>query len=120
MITIRSVCLACLVLVHTEELSRGEETGEKVYGEKGASTIAVRITGDGIRKPGLYHLPSGASVRDLMDKAIWLRFSNGRATIRRIVDGKKVSNERNREQWDTKLLDGDDIFAGSLKIEKAP
>ena len=113
--------LVCSLATHAADQARSEEK-EAVYGVKGASTIAVRITGRGVGKPGLYHIQSGATLRDLIanDKAVWLRSSNGRFRISRYIDGKKITLEKDYHQWDVKLLEGDDIYAESMFDKKQP
>ena len=107
--------LASTMLMHAADKNEGKDK-DAVYGVKSASTISVRITGGGVRKPGVYYIQAGATLHDLIanDKAEWLRSSNGRFRISRYVDGKKTTIEKDYTQLDVKLLDGDEIYAGHM------
>jgi protein involved in polysaccharide export with SLBB domain len=122
---LRSVVLfgifICSLVAHAADQAPGAEKCD-VYGVKGASTILVRITGGGVRRPGIYYIQSGATLHDLIanDKAEWLRLSNGRFRITRGIKGEKITIERDYHQWDMILLDGDDIYAESMMDVKRP
>src|SRR4051794_31261273 len=83
------VILCSLVLPVTGQTKGAEK--DEVYGVKSSSTISVRITGGGVRHPGIYFLESGANLHDLIanDKAVWMKSSNGTFRISRRVKKEK-------------------------------
>lgn len=93
-----------------------EKTG--IYGAKDSSTIEVRIYGGGVRKPGIYNLKSPATLKDIINGAIWLRSSNGKFQITRLENGAKITIEVDRDDSNFGLLEGDIIYAETIRIEK--
>lgn len=113
--------IICLLVAHSAAQTQTVDKDE-VYGVKSTSNISVRITGGGVRHPGIYFIKTGATLHDLIanDKAVWLKSSNGTFRISRCVKGEKVTLKIDYHQWDIKLLDGDDIYAPDMRMENTP
>jgi protein involved in polysaccharide export with SLBB domain len=94
------------------------EENTEIYGAKDSSTIEVRIYGGGVRNPGIYNLKSPATLKDIIDRAIWLRSSNGKFQVTRLNGGAKITIEVDRDDLSFGLLDGDLIYAEAIRIEK--
>jgi hypothetical protein len=105
--------IVCLFAVYSAAHARAKD---EESGVKNPSTISVRVSGGGVRKPGLYHIDSGATLRDLLanDKAEWLKISNRIFQITRVVQGKRSTFEVDYQHWDIKLLDGDTVYAPTI------
>ena len=94
------------------------EEKTEIYGAKDSSTIEVRIYGGGVRMPGIYNLKSPATLKDIIEGAIWLRSSNGKFQVTRLKSGAKITIEVDRDDLDFRLLEGDVIYAETILIEK--
>ena len=89
------------------------------YGTKTANSITVEFFGDGITKPGLYHVPRNIDLGELIRLAGVSTSSNGRFTIFRVVDGYErsfgfhVSRDKKPSLPPFPLLDGDYVSAAT-------
>ena len=90
----------------------------EVYGSKTTTSIAVRVDGEGITKPGIYHVSPKTELLELIASAGISRISNGRFHVSRRVDGYerdfgfRFSREKRPELPAFELLDGDFLYAG--------
>lgn len=93
-----------------------EKTVE-VYGSKTASSITVCLAGEGVTKPGIYHVAPKTELLALVTSAGISRISNGRFQVSRRVDGYernfgfRISREKKPELPAFELLDGDFVYA---------
>lgn len=83
------------------------------YGTKTAATITVTVTG-AVRRAGIYYMARESTLLDAMNQSEWLKSTNGKVEVSRIVNGKAVKLDITIEDRTFKLLDGDKIHIGSI------
>ena len=110
--------LAAIVLRAEQDVPRSREAMPK-YGSKGSGMIEVAIAGDSLEKPGIYYLPAGTMLYDLIKRARPNDVSPGRFTVFRDVDGYErtfgfqMSKTKEPPIPDFPLCDADMVYAAT-------
>jgi hypothetical protein len=114
-----------VVLRILEQPSEHERTGSQaqppkqkepdVHGAASAGSITVRIVGEGVKRPGLFHVAPGTQLREVIAQAEPSVRSNGWFLVFRQVDGRdrilgfRLEREKSPPLPDFELQDGDHV-----------